>query len=106
MPYKDQGKQRRANRDAMRRRRARDRAEQMRSAMVVLPSGELGLPDAPGEDELVRLLGMAARAGNVTAIRLLLTRLDLEHPEQTQPSLISSLAQRRAQRQRSKGTSR
>jgi hypothetical protein len=103
MPFKDPDRQRAAVRENTRRWRERKAAERMAAALIVLPTGEMRLPDPPDRDELLRLLGVQARRGSVPAIRLLLAHLDREQPEQGQPGVIRGLAERREQRQRSKG---
>jgi hypothetical protein len=43
------------------------------------------LPEPPTRDELLRILGVAARAGHVPAIRLLLDELRLDVKKRTKP---------------------
>lgn len=66
MPYKDPESQRKARRASDARRRG---------AVLAKAVEDLdGLPEAPSDEQLVRLLGVCARAGNVPAIKLLLER--------------------------------
>jgi predicted transcriptional regulator len=55
--------------DRLAERRGSSRSEAVRAAIVEATFPAAGVPD---EDELLRLLGVAARAGHVPAIRLLL----------------------------------
>jgi hypothetical protein len=64
MPYKDPEKRR----EAVRRHR-------VRRGLAIAPFTDedaAAAPDPPSRDELLRVLGVQARAGNVAAIRLLL----------------------------------
>ena len=85
---------------------AKRRARPVKAPAVLDALGVDQLPDPPGTDELVRLLGVKARAGNVPAMKLLLERPwekknsdgDNDSSEDTDPLAgVDELAQRRAQ---------
>jgi hypothetical protein len=73
MPYADPERRREADRD--RKRRAR--------TLVAVSELEAELPDPPTRDDLLRVLGVLARRGHVTATRILLEeyRRDGQQPE-------------------------
>ena len=80
----------------MKRESERRRRERQRPAM----DGR-ALRDPPGEEELLRILGEAARSGSVAAARLLLERIDRKatpQPDENAGSVIADLAKRRAAR--------
>jgi glutamate mutase epsilon subunit len=94
MPYKDPEKQRAA-------RRASD--AKRRGKVLAAGAGDLdALPEAPTDAQLLKLLGVRARAGNVVAMRLLLERpwekrTDEHHDTTADPLAgIDELAARRA----------
>jgi hypothetical protein len=92
MPYKDPEKQR----AAVRRSQAKALARPLTEAL-----GTDELPDPPGRDELIRLLGVKARAGNVPAMKILLeleknSDGDSESSETRDPlAAVHQLAERR-----------
>jgi hypothetical protein len=98
MPYKDPEKRKAVQRASQQRRR---QANGAKSAQQAVADGDLSklLPDAPDEDELIRLLGVQARLGSVQAAKLLLDRIEREkHVDSDTDSLsgIDELASRRA----------
>lgn len=89
MPYKDPARQRAAQRASKQRRRA--------VAVGEARDGAGALPEPPDRDEVLRLLGVAARSGSVTAMKALLDeyRRDGDDTETKPTSVIDELAQRR-----------
>ena len=92
MPYKDPDKRRAATRERMRRLRAR-RGLALEPLVV-----EEGTPAPPSRDELLRVLGVQARTGNVAAIRLLLEEYRRREGVEAEPSPVSFLEELRARR--------
>lgn len=90
MPYKDPEKQREAERRSQAKRRARMAAEEFDVD---------NLPEEPSREQLIRLLGMKARRGDVPAIKLLLDRSWEKDDDDSKPaaplSRIDELAARR-----------
>jgi hypothetical protein len=76
-----------------------NRSQAVRAAVLEAgPAGGDGLPPAPDRDELLALLGEAARAGSVSAMRALLLeqrRDGGDAPGDGELSFIEDLAERR-----------
>jgi hypothetical protein len=82
------------NREAQRRLRSKRRAEVIEA---VKQAG--GLPERPDRETLLRLLGIQARNGHVTAIRLLLEEYRRDGDQTDEAfSVLDELAARRAPR--------
>jgi len=96
VPYADPEKRRQVKRESARRRRQLERL----ATGEARPLPDATLPDPPGEEELLRILGEIARSGSVAAARLLLERLDRNNaasrPDESSGSVIADLAKRRA----------
>jgi hypothetical protein len=86
MPYKDPERRRQADRDRKRRKRS----------LVAVSDLEGALPDPPSRDELLRILGVMARNGQVTAIRLLLDELRRDENTDEPGGVIDELARKRS----------
>lgn len=79
MPYADPERRRQAKRDSMRRSRQRDAQKRIDGVIAEAAAGVARvLPAPPDADELIRLLGVQARAGSVRAIELLLRRVSVD----------------------------
>lgn len=84
--------------DALADARGMNRSQAIRAAVSeASPSASIDLPPALERDELLRLLGEAARGGSVSAMRRLLEeyRRDSGAPRH-RPAFIDELARRRA----------
>ncbi len=100
MPYKDPDRQKAAKRESARRAKAR-RAGEATDRVVAEVASEVPrvLPDPPGRDELLRLLGVQARSGSVRAIELMLKMEGDVGDKQSDPlSDLDELASRRSVR--------
>lgn len=100
MPYKDPDRQKAAKRESARRAKVR-RAGEATDRVVAEVAGDVQrvLPDPPGRDELLRLLGVQARSGSVRAVELLLRMEGDVGDKQSDPlSDLDELASRRSVR--------
>jgi hypothetical protein len=100
MPYKDPEKQKAAERASKRRRRQAKGAAGVEKAKAEADLPKV-LPDVPGQDELLRLLGVQARLGSVMAAKLLLDRIDKDKDADRNTDAdplagVDELAERRA----------
>jgi hypothetical protein len=89
--------------DALAAARGLNRSQAIRAAVVEAQPDALPLPPAPDRDELLRLLGAAARSGSVPAIRALLDESRRAEGGGAAPrrrSRIDELARRRASSER------
>lgn len=95
MPIRDLEHRRAADRDRKRRQRIAERRAKM---IAAIEAGDADEP--PGRDELLRLLGVRARAGSVVAIRMLLERIERQRDAgpPASGSVIADLMARRAKR--------
>ena len=94
MPIRDPERRRIADRDRKRRSRLAAGRAKMDTAKV-----DGVLPDPPGEDELLKLAGVLARNGSITATKLLLARHDQQQAGMpVSGSVIADLAARRSRR--------
>lgn len=93
MPYKDPDKQRAAERESKRRSRAGSLAKLAEEVAEIAD-----LPEPPTRDELLKLLGVLARDGQVTAIKTLLEeqRRDASDGNEAPLAGVDELAARRA----------
>ncbi len=100
MPYKDPERQKAAKRESARRAKVR-RAGEATERVIAEAESEVPrvLPDPPGRDELLRLLGVQARSGSVRAVELLLRMEGDVGDKQSDPlSDLDELAARRSVR--------
>jgi hypothetical protein len=101
MPYKDPERQKAAKRESARRAKVRRAGEGTERVIAEAESAvPRVLPDPPGRDELLRLLGVQARSGSVRAVELLLRMevADAGDDKRDPLSGLDDLASRRAVR--------
>lgn len=95
MPHTDPDKHRKASREGMRRMRAGTLAKLMEEVQDAAD-----LPEPPSRDDLLKLLGVLARDGQVTAIKTLLEEqrrdADSDETEAAPLAAVDELAARRA----------
>ena len=92
MPYEDPDQQREAARESARRRRQGGTID----ALAERVKDAAGLPDPPSREALLRVLGVLAMSGSVTAIRMLLEEYRRVPNTRDSLAVVDDLAARRA----------